>query len=202
LSTGGLILSNLKGGKMKKTWLCVAILLVAFSSVASAQTGAGAMWIGGTAGFTSRGGDLYGQGDERATSFSLDPIVNYFVAPNLFIGPVLSLARSSAGDNSDTDLGIGVRIGYAFGSKGSKSIPYLSSAFKFTSSNYKSGSDESKSSGTSIVLGGGVCFLVAKHAGINVEAGYHIDSYKPKDADKSISGNIISVGVGVTGIIY
>jgi len=190
--------------EMKKTVLC-AILLVSMFGLASAQTGAGAMWIGGTAGFASAGGDLYGA-DERSTNISLDPILNYFVAPNIFIGPALSFDRYSHGDHNSTDFGIGAVMGYALGSGGGSMIPFLKGNFEFLSSKsestYNSMKMESKSSGTSIILGGGLLFPVAKHAGITLEVQYHIDSEKPDGADDSVSGNIIAIGVGVLGLIH
>jgi len=185
---------------MKKTALC-AILLVSLFGFASAQTGAGAMWIGGTAGFASAGGDLYGA-DERSTSISLDPVLDYFVAPNIFLGPVLSFDRYSHGDHSSTEFGIGATIGYTLGSgRGGSMIPFLKGQFAFTSSNTKN-STEDKSSGTNIILGGGLLFPVAKHAGITVEVGYELDSVKPEGADESVSGNIIGVTVGVLGLLF
>jgi hypothetical protein len=191
---------------MKKTWICTAILLVALTGVAFAQTGVGAMWIGGSAGFSSSGGDLYGSKD-RATSLGLDPVLDYFVAPNLFIGPALSYSHTAQGDESNTGLGIGAEIGYAFTTKGSNMIPFLKGDFAFLSNKSKTAGSgledaaEYKTTGTTIVLGGGLCFLVAKHAGITVEAQYHMDSIKADGADKSVSGNVISVGVGVIGLI-
>ncbi|MBN1895187.1 outer membrane beta-barrel protein [bacterium] len=190
---------------MKKTAL-FAILLVSLAGLASAQTGAGAMWIGGTAGFASAGGDLYGA-DERSTNISLNPVLNYFVAPNIFIGPALSFDRSSQGDWSSTSFDIGAAVGYTLGSgSGGSMIPFLKGIFQFTSSTtkdtYNNQETESKHSGTNIVLGGGLLFPVAKHAGITVEAGYHLVSRKHEGADKSTSGNIIAIGVGVLGLLH
>ena len=192
--------------EIKKTALC-AILVVSLFGLASAQTGAGAIWIGGTAGFSSSGGDLYEYGDEgRRTWIGLSPVVDYFVAPNLFIGPALSLSRSTQGDYSNTSFDIGAAVGYALGSGGGSMIPFLKGVFQFSSSTtkdtYNDQETESKSSGTSISVGGGLLFPVAKHAGITVEAKYYMDSWKPEGADKSTSGNIIAIEVGVLGMLY
>jgi hypothetical protein len=192
---------------MKKIWICTAILLIALTGVVSAQTGAGAMWIGGTAGFSSSGGDLYGPND-RVTEISLDPVIDYFAAPNLFIGPALSYAHRGVGDYSANDFGIGAEVGYTFAAKGAGMIPFLKAGFAFLSTKSKqAGMDsddtvESKSTGTTIVLGGGLVFQAAKHAGITVDVGYHMDSMKADGASKSLSGNVISVGVGVIGLIF
>jgi hypothetical protein len=98
-------------------------------------------------------------------------------------------------------MGLGVKVGYAFGNQGS-AIPYLAAGFEFSSMDSKNASDENKSSGTDITLGAGVCLQAAKHAGITVEAGYHIQSMKPEGANESTSGNVIGIGIGVIGMIY
>lgn len=182
---------------MKKTCLIICILFAAFVGTAFTQTGTGAMWIGGTAGFESSGGKLYSN-DERTTYINFSPVINYFVVPNIFIGPALSYDRWAQGDHSQSELGIGARVGCAFGGKGKSSIPYLKGDLRFTSYALYG---ETTSSGTTIVLGGGVCFLVAKHAGITAELSYHIVGIKTKGADKTVSGNIISIGFGVVGLI-
>jgi hypothetical protein len=187
---------------MKKTWLCAAILLIAFCGIASVQTGQGAIWVGGSGGFTSSGGDLYGGGEDnkdRASLIALTPIVEYFVDPNLFIGPGLNWQHASQGEYSVNRLGIGARIGYAFPSGGSNPIPYLGASFLFNSASHDG---ESSGSGTSILLGGGICVLAAKHAGITFEAGYQMDSWKGEHWDKSETGNIILVSIGVVGLVY
>jgi hypothetical protein len=184
---------------MKKTILLTAVLIMAFTGFAYPQTGAGTMWISGTTGYSSAGGDL--TGSNRANSISFMPSFLYFAAPNLFLGPALSFERMSQGDYSRYTLGMGVKIGYAFGGNGNV-IPYLASGFQFGVMNAKAGSAESKASGTDITLGAGLCYQAVKHVGVTFEAGYHFQSLKPEGEEKSVSGNVIGIGIGVIGMIF
>ncbi|MBI5324180.1 MAG: hypothetical protein HZB41_02685 [Ignavibacteriae bacterium] len=68
----------------------------------------GAMIIGGTAGFTSEGSE--GSSD-RTNVLYLNPVFDYFIVQNLFIGGSISLVASEG-----TIFSIGPEIGYAFGS--------------------------------------------------------------------------------------
>jgi len=189
--------------------MAVAVMVV---PVANAQPGfaidKGSMAIGGTASFSMSGGDLYKDADDNSeTSFSLAPMALYFVIPNLAVGGEVSFGRDSQGDYSNTSYGIGPKVLYAFGKQESMTYPYLSAGFGYlshtTNNTYNDVEYESKTTGTSIKVAGGVFLMPGQqHLGINIEAGYVMDSLKgDEDNAESVSGNQIVVNVGLIGFL-
>jgi len=193
---------------MRNSILLAAILLLAFCGAAFAQTGAGAIWIGGEGFYSSAGGDFYTGGDDdvgRTTMVELNPIFVYFVVPHLFLGPATTLRYNAKDKERDTFMALGPEIGWAFGSKGA--IPYVDASFVFGLENEKTpnltgGTDEKKTTGSVICFGGGVVFRVSKHVGVDIEAEYQIENIKPEHAKKALDGNIFLVGFGVVGMLF
>ncbi len=183
----------------------IILLVLMFSSlsIASSQDSAidkGAIIISGLGSFSTRGGDLF-EDDEgyRLTTYMLMPNINYFIASNLFIGGGVALTRQKQGHDSQQTFGIGPTIGYAMGLAKSKNYPYLAAGIRYYSLGFVTGESLS---GTDIVIGAGLIATVTENLGIIVEAGYHIMNLKYENSIKSESGNIISVGIGVAGLIF
>ena len=186
---------------MKKC-IFVLLIIVLGSSYAFSQGFAvdkGAAIISGMASFTST---KVKDAENSTTNIAAVPIVQYFIVPNIFIGGAVEFNSMSHGDYSSSSFGVGPAVGYAIGGKNSSTFPYLGGSFRFRSSSQDDGTDEYKSSGTTIVIGGGVIAAVKDHIGIIIEAGYHIMSDKPEGADESTSSSMISVGVGISGLLY
>lgn len=186
---------------MKKGILIIVTLLLS-SSLALSQEFAvdkGSTIISGMGSYASQGGDLFENSDgDRATTIMLMPTINYFVAPNISIGGGVAYTSQSQGDYSYHTIGIGPTLGYFIGDSNSKSHPYLAAGIRY----YSMGDEDDSISGTDIVIGGGIITPVKNHVGIVLEAGYHIMSLKHKDWDKSESGNLIMVGIGIAGLLY
>jgi hypothetical protein len=185
-------------GIMKKT--LIAIFCLTFFTFSFSQEFAvdkGGVIIAGTASFASEGGDLFEIDGDRQTTFSIAPSFIYFLVPNIGLGGSVAYTSTSVGDNSYHTLGIGPSLGYFIGNAGSTSFPYLAAGFQY----YTAGNGSSIS-GTDIVLGGGIIVPVKEHIGITIDVGYHMMSLKPEGADESTSGNIIAVGIGITGLLF
>ncbi|MBN1822301.1 MAG: hypothetical protein JXR31_13360 [Prolixibacteraceae bacterium] len=190
---------------MKIKNLLFTLCFLTIAVVTNGQTFAidqGAIWVGGMASFTSSGGDLFEYDGDRASTITLAPTVNYFIVPNIFIGGSLEVSNSKQGDYKDTGFGIGPQVGYVIGNESSTSFPFIDAGAKLHTSKSEYGSYDSKTSGTDIFVGAGIVLPVAGHIGFTVEAAYHMMKLKEKDADDSYSGNIFSIGIGITGLLY
>lgn len=186
---------------MKNRLFLTVLLGLFFSSFVYSQEYAvdkSASFLAGTASFSSQGGDLFENNGDRLTNLTLASSYNYFVAKNIFIGGALSYSLMSQGDNSYHTLGIGPSVGYAFGETKSKNYPFIAGGISYNTM----GDDDDSISGTDIRLGGGMILCIREHLGIVIEAGYHLMSLSHKDWDESQSGNIFTIGVGITGLFY
>lgn len=172
-----------------------------FNETPSSQGSAidkGSKIISGMGSYASQGGDLFEYYGDRTTTITLVPILNYFVAPNISIGGSVAYTHQSQGDNSSHSLGIGPTLSYFIGNSNSKSYPFLAVGIRY----FSTGGNDDPIPGTDIVIGGGVIAPVRGHIGIVIEAGYHIINLKHKDWDRSVSGNIFMIGIGVAGLLY
>lgn len=153
----------------------------------------------GTGSFSSFGGDFYEVNDNnRLTSITFSPSINYFIMEGIFLGGGLGYSRLSQGDESISSVSIGPNLGYAFGNSQSKLYPYLASGFRYNSNSV----GDDSISGTTISVGCGLIILGSKNVGIVIEATYNIIDLKKKDANESVSGNIFSLGFGVAGFLF
>jgi len=154
--------------------------------------------------FMSQGGDLFEDIDgNKATNITFTPSLDYFITKNFFIGGSLEFSSQSQGDYSSNGIGIGPEIGYAFGGPQSKVFPYLGLGIRFYQMNADFGAgDDFQFSGSDIFFGGGVIVPIKANVGLIFSAGYHMLDLKDKDSDENYSGNIISIGVGISGLIF
>ena len=158
----------------------------------------GATIASGMASFSYSGGKLYESTDGKGlTTISLSPAVNYLVIPNFFIGGSLGLTYQTRGDNSSTSLGIGPQLGYFIGNSESTAFPYLTAGFRY---NIISLTGYETANGSDILLGFGVLVPMKGNIGFTIECGYHIMSVTY--SGESRSGNIISLGIGFSGLFY
>lgn len=163
-----------------------------------------AIILSGSGSFMSKGGDLFEDvSGNKATTFNLTPSVDYFVAKNFFIGGGLDFSTSSQGNFSSNGIGIGPELGFAFGSAQSKAFPFLQIGILYYKMNYDFGSgDDSQFSGSNIFLGCGAIFPVKAHIGVILSGGYHMLDLKDREANESYSGNIFTIGIGITGLLF
>ena len=192
---------------MKIRTLLFSIFLLGLASEISAQQFAvdqNAIMISGTGSFMTQGGDIFvDSGGNEQRIFSLTSEVNYFIARHLFIGGAIDFSRNSQGDYKSSGIGIGPRIGIAMGGLKDNVYPYISFGMKYyeMNANYGSGSDV-RYSGSDMAFGVGVIVPLKPNIGLVFEGGYSILDLKNSDSGKKFQGNILSVGIGIAGLIY
>ena len=162
---------------MKKLWFIPMLLLLVLPEAAQAQPYAvdhGSWIVGGSASFTSQGGN---DGD-RTTSVLLNPSAQFFVLPGLAVGGTLSLSYTSDDLFSTTGLGIGSAVSYYFG-RGERTVyPFVSASLSISDFSFKADGDQVGSNidvsttGTTFDLSGGVTLMVAKNIGLTGEIFY------------------------------
>lgn len=192
---------------MKIKSMLFIISLIGQSFIVSAQQYAidkKATIITGSGILMSQGGDLFEDTDgNNATTITFAPTIDHFIIKNLFIGGGIEFSAKSQGDYSSNAIGIGPQIGYVFGSPNSTALPYLDLGIRYYKMNVDYGvGDDSQISGSDIILGFGVIIPVKKHIGLIFEGGYHMMDLKDKDSDDSDSGNILSIGIGIAGLLF
>lgn len=160
--------------------------------------------ISGSGSFMSQGGDLFEDTDgNNATTITFSPNINHFITKNFFIGGGIEFSTESQGDYKSDGIGIGPQIGYVFGGPQSKALPYLDLGIRYYKMNVDYGfADDYQISGSDISLGFGVIVPIKAHIGLIFEGGYHMLDLKDKDSDDTLSGNILSIGVGIAGLLF
>ena len=194
---------------MKTRLTLFIICFSGLSYIVSAQQYANdkkATIISGTGSFMSQGGDLFEDYDgNKATTITFTPNINHFITKSLFIGGGIELSTDSQGDYKSNAIGIGPQIGYVFGGPQSKALPYLDVGIRYYNSKTKfdyGSAGEFQTSGSDIFFGFGVIVPVKAHVGLVFEGGYHMLKLKSKDTDDTYSGNILSISVGIAGLLF
>ncbi len=193
---------------MKPKSILLIICSIGLSSILSAQEYAidkKAMIISGSGSILSQGGDLYETPqNEKVTIISLSPTINYFVFKNLFVGCGIEFYTESQGKDNSNSIGIGPQIGYAFGGPQSKVIPYIDLGIRYykTKQYYGSLIGDFKMSGSDVLFGFGVIVPVNTYIGLILEGGYQLIRLKNKEYDIGNSGNTLSIGVGIVGLLF
>ncbi|HLP75270.1 MAG TPA: outer membrane beta-barrel protein [Bacteroidales bacterium] len=193
---------------MKIRSIIIIIWFIGLSSTTSAQEypiDKKAVIISGSGSLLSQGGDLY-EGFEkgRATIINVSPTINYFILKHLFIGAGFDFYQESQRNINNNLFGIGPQIGYAFGGPDGRVFPYIDMGFRYYSSKQYYGGivSDLKRSGSDAVFGFGVIVPVKTHIGILFEGGYHIIRLKNKVYDIGNSGNTLSIGLGISGLLF
>ena len=177
---------------MKK--IQVLVFCIVLTNIATAQevTDKGIIWIGGNASFAS-----VSSTGATASSITLSPTLNYFIAKSIFIGGAVNWSRVSENGNGGSSFGVGPHLGLAFGTEASSSIPYVAAGLKYLSNRTdQSGLPVLNRSGSDFFVAGGFNMIVRESLGIIIEASYHIKSFKG-----GASFNSFVLGIGVTGIL-
>jgi hypothetical protein len=192
---------------MKNKIMLLIICFIGLCLTVSAQQYAidkKATIISGTGSFMSQGGDLFEDTDgNNITTITFTPNINHFITKNFFIGAGIEFSTESQGDYKSNAIGIGPQIGYVFGGPQSKALPYLDLGILYYKMNVDYGfADDFQISGSDIYLGFGVIVPIKAHIGLIFEGGYHMLDLKDKDSDDTSSGNILSIGVGIAGLLF
>lgn len=175
--------------------LCAFVLSV-YPMNASAQsypTDQGNSLVAGSLAFSSAGGDLYAEEDNRLTTLQFNPSYSYFVSPGLAIGAKLVLARMSIGEDRQTAWGMGPQVLYFFGGKpvgndaSGETYPFIGGSFVITKQSFNDFFGEASASGTAFSFGGGISHMISNTVALFTELSYEIDNIE------STSGNKINV---------
>jgi hypothetical protein len=166
----------------------------------------GSEMFGINAGFISASGDLYQGGGKPFTAILVMPQTVHFFARNLGFGGDLLLLVTAQGDNKSTTLGVGPKVMYFFGGKGSKSYPYLTAGFYYLRNDIQYESIDVFTKGllygTRWKLGFGSSWNVTPKLGILMEASYNRDKLKHEDTKESKTGNMVIVSIGLVGFSF
>lgn len=191
---------------MKKSSLIFISLFLASGISLSAQNfqvDKGASFISGMGSFVSQGDELYeDRSGNRQTTIRFIPGYSYFLAPNFFIGGSLELLMQKWDENYSNSVAVGPHFGYAFGDEDSDVFPYLSAGGRYVNQ-YMDNDIANNSfnlSGTDFYFGAGTIVPLKKHIGITFEASYHFINLK--ESGVSYTGDVISVGLGITGMLF
>ncbi len=193
---------------MKILSLCLAAMLViAIGAVAQdSPVDKGSFMLSGQASYTSLGGDLFE--DYAGNSINLiaiNPGIGYFASPGLMIGGDFSILHASWGDDIDASLiGFGPKLAYFFNASQNRTeqkgafYPYIEAFGQYYSVSLM---DEDA---TAFMYGGRVGFMSMITNSVAIDAGVTFSglSFKPDGFDESISGNILSVGVGFSQFVW
>ncbi|MGH7450440.1 MAG: hypothetical protein ACRENG_03785 [bacterium] len=176
----------------------IALVFVLFLPVRSLAQKAyaidrGSMIVGGSAGFSSFGGDF--RGKDRLTMISFNPNWLFFFAPHVAIGGTINFTSLSASGETDTFFGVGPSIMYFFGGAQSRTYPFMSGSFIY-------GRDNDDFTKIDLRLAGGAAVMIAKNVAITTGAFYVIESVKYEDTKKSINGNTFGVEIGITAFVF
>jgi hypothetical protein len=186
-----------KDALMNKTLtIIMAILLMCATALgADSPVSKGSWKVGGSAGFSSTGGDFY---DSRVSVFSLTPSAGTFITDGLLIGGNFSLISASGGSETLTAWGVGPTMAYYFkGGNATKDAkgslyPFVGASFMITGA---SGGGES-ATGTGFSFAGGIEYMITRSVAFDVAASYSISTME------SMSTNVFGISAGFSFFIW
>jgi hypothetical protein len=167
-------------------------ILACLPALATAQVPAldqGSLMVGGSA-FV--GSQSHGD-DERTTTISLAPALQFFVIPGLAVGGDLRYTRSSRDEFTSSSYVIGPAATYYFVRDGAAIQPFVTASVGFGSSSIE-GFQDSESSVTAYQGGAGVLFLLNEAVGLDVQAFYLSESLEAGGAEQDEDRFGLSIG--------
>lgn len=140
------------------------------SNAASFFTDQGSVQVGGGLNFSS---GKYEGSQYRTNTFTLSPLINFFPIPYFLLGPAIDFSIWGVEGSSSLSLGIGGRVGFAYG----KNIPvvsffWVSPQFLFSSYNTENDNYDNVSTGFGMEITGGIMIPVQKHFSVNFGPGF------------------------------
>lgn len=181
------------------TWGLVGLLALPVGvSAQDYATDQGSFVLGGTASFSSQGGDLHEDADgDRLNTLSLNPYVLYFITPGLGIGGELGVARATQGDDDATTIGVGPTVAYYFGEAASTVRPFVE-----VHAGYQSiSSDFFDASGWMVGGGGGAAVMLSPTVALTLSGVYEIQNVSVENFD-DVDGDEFRLEAGVAAFIF
>ena len=195
---------------MKKSIVIVICLLMTVPVMA--QTYAfdkGSICLGGSFAYTSQGGDLYEYDGDNLNTLTMAPIINYFISPGIAIGPYFQYQKASQGKASNSLYGIGPKILITLSQSSNKgqAVPFLAAfagwgKYKYEYDDDWDGDYKSESNVMRYGFSGGIFYMLTESVSLTLEVAYQSDSYKADGADKSVKGNNLIFGIGISGFVF
>jgi hypothetical protein len=159
---------------MKQLTIAVAILML--GSAAFCQTSPvdkGSWLISGQGSFMSTG---YEHDNDRYTQLSIAAGPGIFVSPGLMVGGNFNLTNASYGGDSQTSWGIGPKLAYFFGANLKKKLPGAVYPYLGASVSLIGMSNGDSETGSQVMFGGGIAYMVTRSVALNAEASYQLQS--------------------------
>lgn len=170
--------------KSKNFVLIITMLLCA--TFTFAQTGAGNLMLGGTAGFDV---EMIDGSDDNLVTIELNPMLGFFIIDNLAVGATLQVSSAKQGDHKNTGFGIAPFGRYYIGPGGIKL--FVHAQFGYASYKFEDGGFELESKGSLLTIGPGLAFFLNDHVAIEA-----LLAYDKGFGDLDGSSNI-GLGIGV-----
>lgn len=198
-------------GMKRMMMVCCALLLLLLLTAPSAfcQSFAidqGSRLISGGISLESMSGKLYENADkEKMIDITLSPSVSYFFLKGLAAGLKSEITATYQGNDKVYSAGAGPVVSYYLGSSSSKILPFVEASYLYGWQN--SGIDfgdlaYSKATWTTIAAGLGANYMLRESVGVFIEAQYIMDGLKYDETDKTVKGNTIQIGVGLSTFFF
>ena len=107
------------------------------------------------------------------------------------VGPRLdwqetTIKRESGDPSTTRSYDLGVLLGYNFGNLNTRLlVPFVQLGFSVSTETSKSGTVESKTSGSNLILGGGLHYFIDSNVALTAEMAYQTGSKKAADATEA-----------------
>jgi hypothetical protein len=158
----------------------------------------GSNMFGLTAGLINASGELYDKGSSTSAILLMPSYTNFLVR-NLAVGGDLLFFHFNQGGSKISTLGAGPKAVFFFGGRDWKSYPYLTLGFYYATNTINYGTSDYTVLGTRFKLGGGASVMITSNLGLLIEGSYNWDNFKDEDTEKSLSGKMLIISLGLVG---
>jgi len=163
------------------------LLSVPSHPLASEFSTKGSIWLGGGFDFNSFKDDF---NHERLNTIQISPILRYFPADHLMVGPSLSWSGVFLGSAQSSSVAFGIEVGQVGDIKGLL-YPYYRTGISWTTF---SGLSNEVSTGFVLPVSLGVIIPAGRCFGVQIEPGFTYTQLEKSEM------NTISVSIGICGI--
>lgn len=187
-------------------YLAALLIIVGGAFAQNSPIDKGSFMLTGQASYTSLGGDLADElFGESMNLIIINPGIGYFISEGFMIGGDVAILSASWGEDEDVSfLGFGPTIGYYFNTGQTRTkikgafYPYIKGFFQMQSISLYD------ADASNFMFGGKVGFDAMLTNSVAIDAGITFSklSFDPDGPAKSVSGNILSIGAGLTQFIW